>query len=58
MECSLDNASTYCKELSTVDQVYASQNATEGVNVSAFVSPVQHCVVADVRLRYLETPCA
>ena len=28
----------------------ASQNATGRVNVTAFVSPAQHCVVADARL--------
>ena len=35
----------------------ASKNATGRVNVTTLVSPAQHCVVADAKLRYHETPC-
>ena len=34
----------------------ASQNAMSGENITAMASPVQHCVVADARLRHHETP--
>ena len=41
----------------TKTSVDASQNVTGGVNVTALVSPAQHCVDADARLRHHETPC-
>ena len=57
VECSLGIDCTYCRELSTGDQsVDASQNATGGVNVTTLVSPAQHCVAADARLRHHDTP--